>query len=308
MLAIRGSGFGLYGYLPALVAGCGQRIVLPERYRTRFEARPELSPFAGAVRWERDDRIALDRAIGVAIAVPPSNQRELVPECLARSNIRYLLLEKPLAPSPEMAMTLLEHLVRSGKTFRVGYILRHTSWGKQLLDVLTRPQTDGRLTIRWTFMADHFERGSRTWKRFSESGGGAIRFYGIHLMALLAEAGYRDVITSDASGSISDECEKWTALFSGANLPECEVVVDTKSTARKFQIELTSPKSTMTFADLDDPFHADAVSDRTDRRVAALQQLWRSLFAHSGNEYDWYDASIQIWRTVERRTRFVLNG
>ena len=48
MFAIRGSGFGLYGYLPALV-GCGRRVVLPERYRARFAERPELAPFANEV-------------------------------------------------------------------------------------------------------------------------------------------------------------------------------------------------------------------------------------------------------------------
>lgn len=45
-IAILGSGFGLYGYLPALVAHCVQRVVLPERYRQRLEERSELAQYA----------------------------------------------------------------------------------------------------------------------------------------------------------------------------------------------------------------------------------------------------------------------
>ena len=55
MFAILGSGFGLYGYLPALVEGCEQPVVLPERYRARFDERSELARFAINVQWEDDE-------------------------------------------------------------------------------------------------------------------------------------------------------------------------------------------------------------------------------------------------------------
>jgi predicted dehydrogenase len=204
-------------------------------------------------------------------------------------------------------MVLLENLVGSRKTFRVGYILRNTPWGKQLLNALGRGQMGGRLTIRWTFMAHHFRNDLRSWKRFSKSGGGPIRFYGIHVIALLAEAGYRDVVSSEAFGSTPDEPERWIAVFAGPRLPEAEVAVETKATARAFQIELASPSTTVSFAALGDPFDSDPGSSGTDRRVSALSEVCRSLWDKTGNEYSEYEATNQLWRSVEDRTRFIAN-
>lgn len=311
MFAIRGSGFGLYGYLPALVHGCAQRIILPERYRARLESRSELSPFASAVEWESDDRTLLDRANGVAIAIRPANQRDLIPEYLARTNIEFLLLEKPLAPSPQIAAALLENLIDSRKTFRVGYILRNTSWGKQLLATLARKEAGGRLTIRWSFLAHHFLEDLRNWKRYSDTGGGAVRFYGIHLIALLAEAGYRDVPLSETFGDSPNECEKWIAAFAGPGLPECEVLVDTRSAGRAFQVEWvagSTQTTTMTFAALGDPFDSDVDPRTGDRRVPALSEACRSLWQSTGNEYAVYEAANALWRSVEDRTRFVADA
>ena len=72
--AIIGSGFGLYGYLPALTEEFGASVVLPEQYRDKAASRPELVRFLGGVRWESD----LDRALAVAstvvIAATPAAQ------------------------------------------------------------------------------------------------------------------------------------------------------------------------------------------------------------------------------------------
>jgi len=101
--AIIGSGFGLYGYLPALVDACAQRIVLPERYRLRLDERPELASFADDVQWQAMEDGALDHATGVVLASRPTDQVQWISQCLARSGIERLLLEKPLANSPARA-------------------------------------------------------------------------------------------------------------------------------------------------------------------------------------------------------------
>ena len=114
MIAILGSGFGLYGYLPALIDGCAERVVLPERYRTRFCERPELARFTSNVQWRHNETKVLDCASGVVLALQPNNQSEWIPQCLARTNIERLLLEKPLAQSPKIAIDLFNELYRMG--------------------------------------------------------------------------------------------------------------------------------------------------------------------------------------------------
>lgn len=310
MLAILGSGFGLYGYLPALVDGCAQRIVLPERYRSRFGGRPELARFANNVRWERDDATALDSADGAVVALRPSDQSEWIPRCLSRPNIECLLLEKPLAHSPEVAGTLYDDLIRSGKVFRIGYTFRYTAWGSRVLRTLRTPGESGRISIHWSFLAHHFRHALRTWKRSSATGGGVIRFYGIQVIALLAEIGYREVTFSRSFGASPDEVEKWTAVFSGPELPECDIVVDTRSTLSKFRVEQAPGSSlgiSIVFADLCDPFDSEGDGFQLsglDRRVPILSRLCRSLWEEGANEQVWYDATIKLWRGVEKKTRF----
>lgn len=313
MIAILGSGFGLYGYLPALVDGCAERVVLPERYRTRFCERSGLERFARNVQWEKNESIVLDCASGVVLALQPINQSEWIPHCLARPNIERLLLEKPLAHSPAIALTLFDDLVRSRKVFRMGYTFRHTEWGKHLLNTLATRSENGLLTIHWSFMAHHFRHNLRNWKRFNSVGGGAIRFYGIHLIALLSKIGYRNVTLSRAFGTSPDEVEKWVASFESSNLPKCEVVVDSKSKVSEFKIEHTSKSNavstTTVFANLNDPFESQNKVyelDQIDQRVPILSQLCRSLWEECSNEYEWYDATNWLWLRIENKTQFGL--
>lgn len=310
MFAILGSGFGLYGYLPALVEGCSQRIVLPERYRTRFYKRPELERYANDVQWEVDEEAALNCVMGVVLALRPINQSEWIPRCLTRSKINSLLLEKPLAHTPEVAAEIFDDLICSGKTFRIGYTFRYTAWGQQMLSALTTAGRSASLSIQWSFLAHHFRYDLHNWKRFNATGGGAIRFYGVHVIALLAEIGYREVTLSRAFGSSLDEVEKWIAVFVGPGLPECEVVVDTRSTVSQFRVVHTSNPGAgpvATFADLRDPFDSESEvsqSDGIDQRVPLLSRLCRSLWEDVTSEYEWYDATNKLWRIIEEKTRF----
>ena len=302
---------GLYGYLPALIDVCKEGVVLPERSRTHFCERPELKRFSSNVQWRKNETKVLDSASGVILALQPITQSEWISECLARPNIEFLLLEKPLAPSPKAALNLLEELVHSGKVFRIGYTFRYTDWGKQLRNTLNANKKEGLLTIRWCFMAHHFLHDLHNWKRFNEVGGGAIRFYGIHLIALLAEIGYRNVTLSRAFGTSPEEVEKWVANFDGSDLPECEIVIDTKSSVSEFKVKYDSNSFagsvTNVFANLSDPFKSqnkDRELAQIDHRVTVLSQLCGSLWEEYANEYEWYDATLKLWLSIEEKTQF----
>jgi predicted dehydrogenase len=308
VIAILGSGFGLYGYLPALVKGCGQRVVLSERHREPFHERRELARFADDVQWERDEASVLDRADGVVLALQPSHQSEWIPRCLIRHNLECILVEKPLAPSPEAAGALLEDLARSGKVIRIGYTFRYTDWGQRIRAALKQAGESRRLFIQWSFLAHHFRHDLRNWKRFTDSGGGAIRFYGIQLIALLAELGYEVVISSHTFGNSIDVIEKWTASFRGPGLPECEVAVDTRSAIEKFGASFfnSAREPGTVLADLIDPFESTTTAgwEGLDRRVPSLSRLCRSLWEQTTAEDVWYKATIDLWRSVEERASF----
>lgn len=308
--AIIGSGFGLYGYLPVLVDACAQRVVLPARYRPRFDERPELARFASDVEWQATENDALDRASGVLLAVRPSDQVKWIPQCLARSGIERLLLEKPLANSPERAARTLDDLIRSQRPFRVGYLFRYTSWGQEFLRTLDRSQGSGCVSIRWRFLAHHFRHDIHNWKRSAPAGGGVIRFFGIHLLALLAEAGYRDVISSVAVGTTRDDIERWTATVAGPGLSECELLVDTRSSATEFRVEQAPGRrggDGTVFANLEEPFDTNERPPRAvraDRRTTPLGRLCQSLWDDRASSYKWYESTNDLWQSVEARTHF----
>ena len=104
--AILGSGFGLYGYLPAIIEAGSDRIVLPKRYRAKFSTRPELSRFADAIEWVLDENAALERADWVIAALSPELQMRWLSHCRQLPNVERLVLEKPLAPTPGAAASL----------------------------------------------------------------------------------------------------------------------------------------------------------------------------------------------------------
>lgn len=303
MFAILGSGFGLYGYLPALI-GIGERVVLPERYRDRFNSRPELEPFASRILWAHTEAEALASADGVVLALRPSDQFEWVPRCLACGQIARLILEKPLAPTPEQAVSLLDQLGGSGRTFRIGYTFRYTDWAQKLRSLVSTAGLSI-ITIHWNFLAHHFRHDLQNWKRSSAQGGGALRFYGIQFIALLAEFGYREVTVSSGFGAGLDEIERWAATFTGQGLPPCLVGIDTRAASSEFRIGIEKDKvSGQQLVIQRDPF--DSGNDNfalqgLDRRVDILTQLGRSLWQADAGEYEWYGATVALWQAVESK-------
>lgn len=302
---IIGSGFGLYGYLPALIEKWEQKIILPFRYQSKLLARSELASYFSEIDWVCDERAALHLADTVVLAIRPADQFYWVMESLNQSNIKRLLLEKPLAESPDRAKELFNNLLISQKTFRIGYIFRHNAWARQFSLNLARNINSGAVRIIWCFRAHHFRNNLQNWKRYADSGGGAIRFYAIHLLALLAEIGYRDVISSQLGGSCRlNQIERWRGVFSGVSLPPCEVIVDSNSNKTSFLVERNDPGALpLIFADLKDPFDLgdDAKKSHLDQRVSLLADACGSIWEDSTMEYEWYEAALDLWSCVEEK-------
>jgi predicted dehydrogenase len=305
VFAILGSGFGLYGYLPALAAN-GERVVLPQRYRDRYNSRPELARFASQIEWANSEAEALARADGVVLALRPSDQCAWIPRCLAHDRTARLILEKPLAPTPESALAVLNDLGRSGKAFRIGYSFRYTAWALKLRQLVAANKVAA-FDIRWSFLAHHFRHDLRNWKRSTSQGGGAIRFYGIQVIALLAELGYREVVFSAGYGPGVEEIVRWAATFSGSGLPKCHVAVDTWAPSAEFRIGIDAGAGAVqTIVDQHDPFAYDdggPSGPRLDRRVDVLSQLVGSWQAEA-NPYSWYVATSGLWHAVESKLQF----
>lgn len=304
MFLILGGGFGLYGYLPALVQGCGETVLLPQRYRKKLIERDDIRAMQDVVLWTDSEQLDLDKADAVVISKRPQDQVDWIEQCLRRKSLVDLILEKPLAPSPELAIALMDRLEQAGKNFRISYLFRLTDWGRALIDKLAKPTEFKELVIDWQFHSHHYAHGLSNWKRFISQGGGALRFYGIHLIALLAELGYSSAIESSLTGASIDEAQSWHATLSGQGLPTCRLSVQSNNIANRFAVRLINSEIS-TLIDLKEPFSSTLVNpdlSRFDSRFALLTQVCQSLKEDQAHYYPWYRRTLDLWARIEQQT------
>jgi predicted dehydrogenase len=298
MFTIVGSGFGLYGYLPALVEGAGEHVLLPREWEAKVRARPELAGALPGIHWVDDIDSALRQATAAVIATPPKRQFEIASRCVELPGLSRLVLEKPVAATPAQAAELLARLEAAGKRCRVGYTLLHAGWYGRL--AWPEASADGaQLSVDWTFMANHFAKGLDTWKRRHAEGGGVLRFFGIHLVALLAHRGYDGVRRSALAGDGPGEPERWEAVFTGAGLPDCRIRVDSRCATNRFAIAHGVPGGERPLLALQDPFERERCEGGEDRRVGVLERLLATFADDDRPYHELYSRANALWRMVE---------
>ena len=70
---ILGSGFGIYGYLPAIY-GISKNIFLNIRYKKKIEKRTELKKFLKKITWYNEENLKIKKIDYLIIAQNPQKQ------------------------------------------------------------------------------------------------------------------------------------------------------------------------------------------------------------------------------------------
>jgi|GEM_PF-616029 len=301
-IGILGSGFGLYGYLPAIAADKDCSVVLLEKYKYKFNARPELTGFSGNIRWVNENDF-YDQIDGLIICLPPQDQFSLLTRSLTYPNIRFLILEKPLAINPARSHELLAALIESGKCYRIGYNFQYTGWGAELLEAF-KGFNPLKIKIDWHFLANHYAKNLENWKRYNDTGGGAIRFYGIHLIALFAGAKTCRIISSSCVCYKDEEIYKWTAQFEVNSIHSVEIDLDSTVEKSRFSITIEDGENdVVTKTQLNDPFdeYVSTCGDQ-DRRVGVITPVLQSLNEEDRQPYwnEIYKRTNKLWEEIER--------
>ena len=304
MHTILGSGFGLYGYLPALVRELNEEVTLPVAYRSTLEARPELAELSGRVVWLADRDACLRASDAVVVCLPPAAQARVGRELAQMAHVRTVVLEKPVASDPAQAEQVFEALVAAHKSVVVNYSFLYTTWHERFGALLRHTGAGTTLSVAWTFRAHHFRQDVDNWKRTPADGGGVLRFYGIHVIALLASVGYAHVRGSALRASGSAPEAIWDANFSKPNAPRVAVRVDSNCAEARFTLRSEDPAAHPFEIDLDDPFSDAAFVPRRpadDRRIPHIARLLRSA-AGADEQRTFYRAVNALWAQVERST------
>lgn len=303
MFTIIGSGFGIYGYLPALLEAFEEDVILPLSYQDKLLARSELVQFLPRICWVGTPDEALSKSTGLVLATTPARQLTIASGLLGHANIKKLILEKPLAPSPQLASLILSNVMSADIECRIGYTFLYCDWYSKV-DWKAIENSSDEITLRWTFMAHHFLHHIQTWKRRHNDGGGVLRFYGIHIIALLASLGYSGLEYSVLDGQVKGEPERWKAIFVEDHLPNFTVELDSFSENKEFSIYRQDAETSHNLLSLQDPFGAEKSLKEQDVRLHPLTHLISSLDAPNASFYKLYESINALWSRVEQQTRF----
>lgn len=172
LVGILGSGFGLYGYLPALVR-LGHNVLTLERYRSLILKRVELSEFIQNIDFLEDDKQIVSQSTTIVIARNPSSQVELVQSQLTNLGLKqHVFLEKPLTDLLKTRQTFINSLREADISFSVAYLFLYSEWFHHL-----KHQESGEFELNWIIA-----KPKANWKNSTQQGGGLLNYYLIHLL------------------------------------------------------------------------------------------------------------------------------
>ena len=266
MYTIVGKGFGLYGYLPAIIMN-GSDLILFNEYKSNIQKRGDIKKFINFIQWSKSIKEAISLSDEIILAIPPKEQFKFLLENEKLISDKTIFLEKPIACSPEKSAILLKFLEEKKIKFYVNYSFIYLDWFKKLSNKINSLNSNFNIKVNWEFKAHFIKTKVMNWKSDSQSGGGIIRFYGIHLIAILTALEYENYKII----KLKDNTQTIIFKIININKPEIEILINIDSNIDKFTIDIyeDSPNNKRTFVDIKDPFEKQNNKKliKLDRRV-----------------------------------------
>ena len=184
-VGIIGSGFGLYGLLPAFNSTPGCKVV--SIYGEKTDRLLSYCEKIGLKKIYTDWKKMLDneQLDAIAIAVPPNVQYEIAKVALGMRI--HILAEKPLAATYRQARELLD-LAREKKIIHaIDFIFPEIEQWKKVKEMIDK-KTFGKLRqifLNWDFQSYDIKNKKSSWKTDTKEGGGALSFYFSHSLHYL---------------------------------------------------------------------------------------------------------------------------
>ena len=174
---ILGSGFGLYGYLPAIYK-ISKNIFLNTKYEKKIKNRAELKKFLKKITWYNEKKLTLKKIDYLIIAQNPQKQDLNLRKYVKIYRPKHVFLEKPISINPSSSIKLIEFLQKEKIKFSVGFLFKYIAWHNYIRRRLTRNQN---YKIIWNIK---YNSENSLWKYTHSLGGGLIRFYSIHFIRI----------------------------------------------------------------------------------------------------------------------------
>jgi predicted dehydrogenase len=184
-VGIIGSGFGLYGLLPAFVSTDGCQVVSVCGKKT--ERLTSYCSSVGITSIYSDWQEMLNKEVieALAIAVPPDAQYVIAKAAMQKGI--HIFAEKPLSATYEQAEELLSLAQENNIITAVDFIFPEIpAWEKvkQLLDDEVYGSLN-HISVVWNFLSFDLRNHVDSWKTDSSRGGGALSFFMSHTLHYL---------------------------------------------------------------------------------------------------------------------------
>lgn len=184
-IGIIGSGFGLYGLLPAfnqttgckVISICGRKTERLVNYCKSIGLKKIYTDWQGMLDQEKLDAIAL--------AVTPNAQYEIAKVAIEMGI--NIFAEKPLAANYKQAKELLDLATKKKITHTVDFIFPEIEAWKKVKQLIDKNAL-GRLKqifVNWDFLSFDIKNKLSSWKTDTSKGGGALSFYFSHSLYYL---------------------------------------------------------------------------------------------------------------------------
>ena len=250
-VGILGSGFGLYGYLPAL---CGVNLtpILLEKTKEIFAIKVELQPFLHKILFLESEKELVAHSRRLIIARKPEQQADLLLHNNGFAGIEHLYLEKPLTPSLITRSTIIRIL--GNRSYSIAYLFFYTNWFFQIQEML-ESHSNLKINIEWKIPTQ-----DSTWKTNPLEGGGLLLNYGIHFLAMFWKLGIKpsNIVLLSSTGIIF--------LAKDENNNEIEIKAGYFK-KQLFSVGITNANIKQSIFCSDTPFGKRHMSGRPDARI-----------------------------------------
>lgn len=184
-VGIIGSGFGLYGLLPAFksIPGCNVISICGRKTQRLVDYCQSIGLKKIYTDWqEMLDKEKLD---AIALAVTPNTQYQIAKVAIKKG--LHIFAEKPLAVTSQQAKELLSLAEEKKITHIIDFIFPEIeAWKKvkQLIDKKTYGKLK-QIDLNWDFLSYDIKNRISSWKTNVKEGGGALSFYFSHSLYYL---------------------------------------------------------------------------------------------------------------------------
>tara|TARA_B100001250_G_scaffold412962_1_gene445593 strand:- start:550 stop:1458 length:909 start_codon:yes stop_codon:yes gene_type:complete len=291
-ILLLGRGFALNVYLPALIKINCQNILIEssaKKFRNPSQIKNDL-------KWIDKDEIRNKRFTKIIIAVPPEEQYDLICKEELWKNSDNLILEKPIANNYKNAICVINTLIDNKIKYSINYIFRYTKWFHRICKYLENNINQEEIRIVWKFKSRHIQKKEGSWKNNHIEGGGSIRFYGIHLIAILSDIGYVEVEKTTILNQSKEKLISWSCeLRPTKRLPKLTLYIDSFSNINQFHWY----QKDKNILELESPFSLEINEYRNDNRIPPTINFLKE--KHTNILHLKNICALELWNKIEQK-------